>query len=174
MPNDRWNGAARSGRGALACAHLSCGPGATPINLGRRDFLKDALAATAGLTSISVLGGCAAPVVRESADTIIVNARIATLNRGQPTAGAIAIRGDSIAAVGAIADLQGLQGPNTQLIDAGGRTVVPGLNDAHTHFIRAGSLIRSKCAGTACLRSPRAWREYACKRGARRRRTGCR
>ena len=138
MSNDRWNGAARSECGALACAHLSCGPGATPINLGRRDFLKDALAATAGLTGISVLGGCAAPVVRESADTIIVNARIATLNRGQPTAGAIAIRGDSIAAVGSMADLQGLQGPNTQLIDAGGRTVVPGLNDAHTHFIRGG------------------------------------
>jgi len=138
VSNDGWNGAARSGCGALACADLSCGPGATSINLGRRGFLKDALAAAAGFTSVSVLGGCAAPVVRESTDTIIINARIATLARGQPTASAIAIRGDSIAAVGSMADLQALQGPSTQLIDAGGRTIVPGLVDAHTHFIRGG------------------------------------
>jgi predicted amidohydrolase YtcJ len=87
--------------------------------------------------------------------TIVVNARIATLARGQPTASAIAIRGEGIAAVGAIADLQGLRGPNTQLIDAGGRTVVPGLNDAHTHFIRAGSLFdRSALGRRAALAGP--------------------
>ena len=126
----------------LACGHPSCGSSVTQnaINLGRREFLKDALAATAGFAGVGALGSCAVPVTQDAklVDTIITNARIATLGRGQPTASAIAIRGDSIAAVGAMADLQGLQGANTQLIDAGGRTIVPGLVDAHTHFIRGG------------------------------------
>src|SRR5437899_1144813 len=50
----------------------------------------------------------------------------------------IAIRGGTIAAVGSAADMEGLRGPNTQVIDAGGRAVIPGINDAHTHFIRGG------------------------------------
>ena len=35
-------------------------------------------------------------------------------------------------------ELEPMRGPSTKIIDAGGRTVVPGLNDAHTHFIRGG------------------------------------
>jgi predicted amidohydrolase YtcJ len=108
------------------------------IDLGRREFLKDTLAATAGLSGIGVLGGCAMPFTQESADTIVTNGRIATLNPKQPTAGAIAIRGGTIAAVGSAADVESLRGPNTQVIDAGGRAVIPGINDAHTHFIRGG------------------------------------
>ena len=64
----------------VACSHSSCGGGALPhaVDFGRRDFLIDALAATAGLTG---LGGCAAPVMQASnpADTILINGRIATL-----------------------------------------------------------------------------------------------
>jgi predicted amidohydrolase YtcJ len=72
------------------------------------------------------------------ADTIISNARIATLDQRRPAAAAIAIRGDKIAAVGSMADMEGLRGPGTAVIDAGGRTVIPGIGDAHTHFIRGG------------------------------------
>lgn len=72
------------------------------------------------------------------ADTFITNARIATLDPKLPAASALAIRGDTIAAIGSAAEIEGLRGPNTQVIDAGGRTVVPGLNDSHTHFIRGG------------------------------------
>ncbi|HLQ01045.1 MAG TPA: amidohydrolase family protein, partial [Burkholderiales bacterium] len=124
-----------------ACNHPSCAPGATrnAIDLGRRDFLKDTLA-TAGLTGISVLGGCAMPLMPGGApaDTIITNGRIVTLNPKQPTASAIAIRGGTIAAIGSAADVESLRGPGTQVIDAGGRAVIPGINDAHTHFIRGG------------------------------------
>src|SRR6266705_6456342 len=123
-----------------ACNPLSCGPGAThyAFDRGRREFIKDTLAATAGLTGIGVLGGCAMPFAQESADTIVTNGRIATLNPKQPTASAIAVRGGMIAAVGSAADVEGLRGPGTQVIDAGGRAVIPGINDAHTHFIRGG------------------------------------
>ena len=131
-----WNGC-----GDAACGHLACGPGETgnSVNFGRRGFLKETLAATAGLTGISVLGGCATPLMQSGpADTIITNARIATLDRRRPAATAIAIRGDKIAAVGSMADMEGLRGPGTNMIDAGGRTVIPGIGDAHTHFIRGG------------------------------------
>src|SRR6266581_3232629 len=49
-----------------------------------------------------------------------------------------AIRGGTIAAIGSAADMESLRGSNTQVIDAGGRAVIPGINDAHTHFIRGG------------------------------------
>ena len=127
--------------GLIACNHLSCAPGATrnAIDLGRRDFLKDTFA-TAGLTGISVLGGCTMPLMQGSApaDTIVTNGRIATLNPKQPMASALAIRGGNIVAVGSAAEIESLRGPGTQVIDAGGRTVIPGLNDGHTHFIRGG------------------------------------
>ncbi len=127
------------GCGLIARNHLSCDRGATrnAIDLERRDFLKDTLA-TAGLAGIGVLGGCAMPFTQESADTIVTNGRIATLDPKQPMASAIAIRGGTIAAIGSAADIESLRGPNTQVIDAGGRAVIPGINDAHTHFIRGG------------------------------------
>lgn len=50
----------------------------------------------------------------------------------------LAVGGDTIIATGSEGDLRHLRGPNTKLIDAAGRTVIPGLNDSHTHFIRGG------------------------------------
>src|SRR3989442_14672465 len=129
-----WNGCTR-----FACSHSSWGGGdpRSAVDFGRRDFLIDALAATAGLTG---LGGCAAPVMQASnpADTILVNGRIATLAPRAPAASALAIRDGNIAAVGSAGGIEALRGPGTQVIDAGGRTVIPGLNDGHTHFIRGG------------------------------------
>ena len=126
--------------GSLACAHAACGAGTkSAFNLGRREFLKET-AATAGFAGL-VLSGCETAKVAEAAnpaDVLVVNARIATLNPRAPTAGALAIRGGSIAAIGSAADVEALRGPATQVIDAGGRTVIPGLNDGHTHFIRGG------------------------------------
>src|SRR6266849_8056873 len=83
---------------------------ANAIDLGRREFLKDTLAATAGLSGIGVLGGCAMPFAQESADTIVTNGRIATLNPKQPAASAIAIRGGNIVAVGSSAEIESRRG----------------------------------------------------------------
>jgi len=109
----------------------------------RREFLKGALAVGAGFASMSVMGGCAtagagASAQGGAADTLIVNGRIATMGKGQPFVSALAIHGANIVGIGTEAELHRLRGPNTQVIDAGGRTVIPGLNDAHTHFIRGG------------------------------------
>src|SRR5688500_7694318 len=97
----------------------------------RRDFL-----AVAG---VSALGGCSSLLTGDTpADTLIVNGRIATLDPKQPNAEAIAIRGERIVAVGSPGELEKYRGSNTRVIDAQRRIVVPGLNDAHTHFIRGG------------------------------------
>jgi hypothetical protein len=127
--------------GSLACAHLSCaGATGSRVNFGRREFLKET-AATAGFAGL-ILSGCetAAPVQATAGpvDSIITNAKVATLNPRAPAASAIAIRGGEIAAVGSAADVERLRGAGTQVIDAGGRTVIPGIDDGHTHFIRGG------------------------------------
>jgi predicted amidohydrolase YtcJ len=97
----------------------------------RREFLKG----TAGLAALSGCGGLA---MQEPADTLIVNARVNTLDPRKPRAEAIAIKGERIVAVGSAAELEVHRNMNTRVIDAGGRTVIPGINDAHTHFIRGG------------------------------------
>src|SRR5689334_3212394 len=97
----------------------------------RREFLK-------GSISLAALSGCGGLAVAEPADTLVVNGRVATLDPRKPRADAIAIRGERILAVGSEAELNAYKNMNTRIIDAGGRTVVPGLNDAHTHFIRGG------------------------------------
>ncbi len=51
---------------------------------------------------------------------------------------AIAVRDDRIQAVGKIADLEKLKGPQTQVVDLGGHFVMPGFNDAHLHLDGAG------------------------------------
>jgi predicted amidohydrolase YtcJ len=51
---------------------------------------------------------------------------------------AIAVRGDRIQAVGKTSDLEKLKGPQTQVVDLGGRFVMPGFNDAHLHLADAG------------------------------------
>ena len=66
--------------------------------------------------------------------TIVVhNARVFTADARAPWAEAIAVTGDRITAVGTNADVLAMSGEGTRVIDAGGRLVVPGLNDAHVH-----------------------------------------
>jgi predicted amidohydrolase YtcJ len=67
-------------------------------------------------------------------DTILVNGKVFTSNAQAPWAQAVAIAGDRITAVGDTATVDALARSNTRRIDLGGRTVVPGFNDAHTHI----------------------------------------
>ncbi|MEP6782018.1 MAG: amidohydrolase [Acidobacteriota bacterium] len=69
-----------------------------------------------------------------SPDTILVNGKIFTANPSQPWVQALALRGDRVVAAGDVATVSALAGPSTHKIDLGGRTVVPGFNDAHTHI----------------------------------------
>src|SRR5262245_25458882 len=71
-------------------------------------------------------------------DLILRNGSITTLDPGRPTATAVAVAGGAFTAVGADTDVLPLAGPQTRLVDLGGRCVVPGLNDSHLHLIRGG------------------------------------
>jgi predicted amidohydrolase YtcJ len=78
-----------------------------------------------------------------AADMVVTNANIHTVNAAQPVARSIAIIGGKIVAVGSDADTKAFIGPRTKVIDAGGKTIVPGFNDAHVHFLETGQQLSS-------------------------------
>ncbi len=71
-------------------------------------------------------------------DLVIVNASIHTMDEARPIAQAVAIIGNRIAALGSTAEIRALAGKETLVIDAAGKTVFPGFNDAHVHFLMGG------------------------------------
>ncbi|MEU8778919.1 amidohydrolase [Streptomyces sp. NPDC048606] len=73
-----------------------------------------------------------------AADLLVRNAKVYTGDPARPEAGAVAVRDGRVLALGDDHDLAGLVGPGTRVVDALGRRVVPGLNDAHLHVIRGG------------------------------------
>ena len=74
----------------------------------------------------------------EEADLVVVNAKVATLDAGLRIQDALAVRQGRIAAIGNNAAIHTLIGPRTRVVDAGRRTVIPGLIDSHMHAVRAG------------------------------------
>lgn len=84
------------------------------------------------------VGGLVPHAVENAADVVVRNAKIHTGDAHRPPAGALAVRGGLITAVGDDADVAPLIGPATTVVDALGRRVVPGLNDSHLHVIRGG------------------------------------
>ena len=71
----------------------------------------------------------------EKADLVIINGKILTIDKNNPIAQAVAIKGEKIIAVGSTAEISLLiEKCCTKVIDAGGRLVLPGFNDAHVHF----------------------------------------
>ena len=76
---------------------------------------------------------------KPSATLIVTNAAVYTVDKQQPKAEAVAVIEDRIVAVGSRADIDLWRGPQTKVIDAGGKLLLPGLNDAHVHFIQGGA-----------------------------------
>ena len=76
---------------------------------------------------------------KPSATLIVTNAAVYTVDKQQPKAEAVAVIGDRIVAVGARADIDLWRGPQTKVIDAPGKLLLPGFNDAHVHFIQGGA-----------------------------------
>jgi len=71
----------------------------------------------------------------EKADLIIINGKVLTISKDNPAAEAVAIRGETIVAVGSTREIEKMiQQGITIVIDARGRLVIPGFNDAHVHF----------------------------------------
>jgi len=71
----------------------------------------------------------------EKADLVIINGKVLTNDKDNPTVEAVAIKGETIIAAGSTTKISEmiLEG-TTKVIDAGGRLVIPGFNDAHVHF----------------------------------------
>jgi predicted amidohydrolase YtcJ len=76
-------------------------------------------------------------------ELIIVNAAVHTMEPGRPTAEAVAVTGNRIVALGSTKELRALAGTGTRVIDAHRNSVLPGFNDAHTHFLTGGFSLSS-------------------------------
>lgn len=72
------------------------------------------------------------------ADIILVNGKVFTVDDSFTTAEAVAVRGGVVAAVGSSAEITELAGPDTEVVDLAGRSVIPGINDSHLHGICFG------------------------------------
>ncbi|MEZ5422001.1 MAG: amidohydrolase family protein [Pyrinomonadaceae bacterium] len=73
-----------------------------------------------------------------SADVVVKNANIRTMDDKRSIVRAMAVFDGRIPALGSDAEIAKLIGPKTNVIDAGGKTVIPGFNDAHLHFVPGG------------------------------------
>ena len=76
---------------------------------------------------------------KPAADLIVANARVWTVDPSRPEAQALAVLGERIVAVGTNNDVAAWRGPNTRVVDAGGKRLLPGFNDAHVHFVSGGA-----------------------------------
>jgi predicted amidohydrolase YtcJ len=95
-----------------------------------------------GCTLIGVLAGCgksaepAAQPLADAADTIYTGGDIVTINDRQPSAEALAVKGGKIVAVGTRAEVEKAhKGASTKVVDLGGKALLPGFLDAHSHYI---------------------------------------
>lgn len=84
--------------------------------------------------TLAIAIGAALAAQSAAPSLVIVNARVFTGVAAAPWAEALSIVGDHIDAVGRTSDVRSLAGPSTRVIDAQGRVVIPGINDAHVHI----------------------------------------
>ena len=100
---------------------------------------------TAALFSALLIG---APLAAQRpaatpADLIVTNARVYTADEARPLAEAFAVRAGRIVFVGSRQEANALKGPDTRVVDAAGKTVIPGMVDAHAHFAGLAQKLRS-------------------------------
>lgn len=86
---------------------------------------------------------------QQPADLVVTNGRIYTADGARPVVDAMAIRGGRVVFVGDRAGARALTGANTRTLDLQGRTVIPGMTDAHAHVTGLGqSLLNVDLVGT--------------------------
>lgn len=114
-------------------SHLNRSQVSRPIS--RRTVLKTAVAAV-----LLVSGAWGSQLMAQTVeiDTILHNAKVVTLDPARPGATAIAIDDGIVVATGTDAEVLARRSKQTRVIDLGGRTVIPGLNDSHLHAVRGG------------------------------------
>lgn len=97
--------------------------------------------------ALLMAGTAGATQAREpvTADTILTNARVYTVDKKQPWAQSVAIRDGKIVAVGPVAAVARTRGAKTRIVDLGGRLVLPAFGDAHAHPL-FGALSYTRCS----------------------------
>src|ERR1700729_3730142 len=90
-----------------------------------------------GLAVAAFLSLPAGVAAAQTADTVLFNGKILTVDKDFSTQQALAIAHGEGLATGTTAAMKKLADGRTRLIDLGGRTVIPGLTDGHIHGIRA-------------------------------------
>jgi predicted amidohydrolase YtcJ len=125
---------------ALSSNGWSCNWGIDFSDVSRRDFIK--LVGAASLTAM--LPSCyredkQAPT-QEQTTTVFTGGKVLTVDADFSEAEAIAVRGNRILAVGSDTEVRQTAGDGAKIVDLGGRTVLPGFVDPHTHVV-AGSIV---------------------------------
>jgi predicted amidohydrolase YtcJ len=125
-------------------------PTNNPFGATRRTLLK----ALSALSAAGMLTACASPIA-SSADTVYLDGKMITVDKAFTIAQAVAVKDGRFIGVGTTDDMRRHVGPNTRVVDLGGRTVIPGLMDSHSHMIGAGTaqttaqVIRAKTVAQA-------------------------
>jgi len=102
-------------------------------------MLKKLLAILTSVYLLFIVIGCTKAYKGEPADLVIKNAKIVTIDKDNPRAEAVAVKGEFIIAVTSNKKINQYIGEGiTKVIDAKGRLLVPGFNDAHIHFTSGG------------------------------------
>src|SRR2546423_4271157 len=95
------------------------------------------------LSTYFALFALAPAVVRgQSADLVLTNGRIYTVDNARPVVSAIAVRDGRVLFVGSDAEAKVLVRPSTRVVDLHGAAVYPGFTDAHAHLLGLGVMLR--------------------------------
>jgi predicted amidohydrolase YtcJ len=113
-------------------SNAGCGKNSNP-----RKAVSSMRNITAAIATVCMALVVGAAAQQASPDVILTNGKIFTSNAAQPYVQAVAIRGERIAGVGTAAQVEPLANHKTRIIDLGGRTVIPGIHDAHNHLFIA-------------------------------------
>jgi predicted amidohydrolase YtcJ len=90
------------------------------------------------LLAISIMALSFSCAKKEPADLVLKNGKIVTVDESNPEAQALAVRGETIVAVGTDKQIEAFIGDATQVIDLGGKLAIPGFIDSHAHFTSIG------------------------------------
>jgi len=90
---------------------------------------------------VAAFAACSSRPARLAADLVVTRANVWTGDPQRSSAAAVAVIGDRIVDVGTADDIERWRGPATTVVDAEGRRLVPGFNDAHVHFVDGGTAL---------------------------------
>jgi predicted amidohydrolase YtcJ len=94
------------------------------------------------LSMATVLAAASPAAAQNTADLVLTNGKVVTMDPDRPQAEAIAIRGDRILAIGSSREMQAYAGPKTRVLDLGGKLAIPGFIEGHGHYTSLGRRVR--------------------------------